>query len=95
MKYYVVAGEASGDLHGANLVHNIFLKDPEAQVRAWGGERLEKEGATIVKYLDEMSFMGFIEVFLSLPKILGLLKSQSILSRSKITIKKLKNQWIY
>lgn len=74
MKYYVVAGEASGDLHGANLVHNIFLKDPEAQVRAWGGERLEKEGATIVKYLDEMSFMGFIEVFLSLPKILGLLK---------------------
>ncbi len=81
MKYYVIAGEASGDMHGANLVHDIFVKDPEAQVRAWGGERLEKEGASMVRHLDEMSFMGFWEVFLSLPKILGLLKYCNLILR--------------
>lgn len=73
MKYYVIAGEASGDLHGANLIHHIYSVDPTAQVRAWGGNRMQNEGATIVKSIDEMSFMGFWEVATSLHKILKLL----------------------
>lgn len=73
MKYYVITGEASGDLHGANLIHHIFSVDSSAQIRAWGGNRMQNEGATIVKSIDEMSFMGFWEVATSLNKILKLL----------------------
>ena len=74
MKYYVIAGEASGDVHGANLVHNIKKLDPDAEIRAWGGVNLRKEGASIVKDINEMSFMGFIEVLFCLWRILKLLK---------------------
>ncbi len=74
MKYYVIAGEASGDIHGANLVHELKKLDNNAEIRAWGGSNLKKEGASIVKDINEMSFMGFFEVFLGIFKILKLLK---------------------
>lgn len=74
MKYYLISGEASGDIHGANLVHQIKELDDKAVIRAWGGMNLKKEGASIVKDINEMSFMGFVEVFLGLFKILRLLK---------------------
>ncbi len=74
MKYYVVAGEASGDLHASNLVHHIMKLDGLAQVRAWGGDRLAGEGATIVKHIGEMSIMGFVEVVCAVPRILSMLK---------------------
>lgn len=62
MKYYIIAGEASGDLHGSNLIREILLKDPNAQIRAWGGDRMINAGATVVKHIRELAFMGFIEV---------------------------------
>jgi len=69
MKYYLIAGEASGDLHGANLIKQLRLMDKDAQFRAWGGDKMASEGATLVKHYKEMSFMGFFEVFVHLFKI--------------------------
>ena len=69
MKYYLIAGEASGDLHGSNLIKAIFREDPSAQVRCWGGDRMQEAGGTLVKHYKEMSFMGFLEVIANLPKI--------------------------
>ncbi len=74
MKYYLIAGEASGDLHASNLIKAIKQLDPDARFRAWGGDRMQKEGATIVKHIDELSFMGFAEVLLNLPTILNNIK---------------------
>lgn len=62
MKYYIISGEASGDLHASNLVKALFRQDAEAQVRAWGGERLREAGATVVKDYKNLAFMGFAEV---------------------------------
>ena len=71
MKYYIIAGEASGDLHASRLIQALRQKDPDANVRAWGGDLMEKEGAVIVKHYRELAFMGFIEVIANLPTILG------------------------
>ena len=62
MKYYIISGEASGDLHASNLVKALLRQDAEAQVRAWGGERLRKAGAVVVKDYKDLAFMGFVEV---------------------------------
>ena len=62
MKYYIISGEASGDLHASNLVKALFRQDAEVQVRAWGGERLREAGATLVKDYKDLAFMGFVEV---------------------------------
>lgn len=62
MKYYIIAGEASGDLHGSNLIKEILSQDPQANIRAWGGDKMEQAGATIVKHIRDLAFMGFIEV---------------------------------
>lgn len=62
MKYYVIAGEASGDLHGANMLKSLCKIDTKAEVRAWGGDRMQAEGATLVKHYRELAFMGFWEV---------------------------------
>lgn len=70
MKYYIIAGEASGDLHGANLISSIKKKDPHAKFRAWGGNLMKKQGATLVKHYRDLAFMGFIEVLLHLRTIL-------------------------
>jgi len=70
MKYYIIAGEASGDLHGANLIKEIKKKDSNAIIRCWGGDLMKSEGATIVKHIKDLSFMGFWEVFLNLRSII-------------------------
>lgn len=69
MKYYLIAGEASGDLHGSNLIKALFREDPEAEIRCWGGDRMQEAGGTLVRHYKEMSFMGFLEVIANLPKI--------------------------
>ena len=70
MKYYLIAGEASGDLHGSNLIRAIRRLDPDANIRCWGGDRMEQAGATLVRHYRELSFMGFLEVLANLPAIL-------------------------
>ncbi len=71
MKYYIIAGEASGDLHGSNLIKEIKNKDAEAAFRAWGGDLMKQEGAALVKHINELAFMGFAEVLMNLSTILG------------------------
>ncbi len=70
MKYYIISGEASGDLHASNLVKAMKRLDAHAQFRAWGGDLLEAEGAYLVKHYRDLAFMGFAEVILNLPTIL-------------------------
>jgi lipid-A-disaccharide synthase len=69
MKYYLIAGEASGDLHGSNLIAGIRKYDAKAEFRAWGGDLMQKEGALIVKHYRELAFMGFAEVVANLRTI--------------------------
>lgn len=70
MKYYIIAGEASGDLHGANLMKALLDKDPAADFRFWGGDLMAKVGGTLVKHYRELAFMGFWEVLTNLRTIL-------------------------
>ena len=70
MRYFLIAGEASGDLHGANLIASLKKKDPRAKIRAWGGNLMKKQGATLVKHYRDLAFMGFVEVLLHLRTIL-------------------------
>ncbi|WP_339611970.1 lipid-A-disaccharide synthase [uncultured Planktosalinus sp.] len=74
MKYYIIAGEASGDLHASNLMKALKLKDPAADFRFWGGELMEAQGGVLVKHYRELAFMGFIEVILNLRTILKNIK---------------------
>ena len=62
MKYYIISGEASGDLHGSNLMKALFEKDQEADIRFWGGDLMQEVGGTMVKHYRELAFMGFVEV---------------------------------
>ena len=73
MKYYIIAGERSGDLHGSNLIKGIRKHDPNAQIRAWGGDMMQEAGAEVVKHYRDLAFMGFFEVVKNLPTILGFL----------------------
>ena len=74
MKYYIVAGEASGDLHGANLMKEIFKQDSDADIRFWGGDLMKEVGGALVSHYKERAFMGFIEVIMNLRKIFGFIK---------------------
>ncbi|GAC1382383.1 MAG: lipid-A-disaccharide synthase [Ginsengibacter sp.] len=69
MKYYVISGEASGDLHGSNLIKEINKLDQNSDIRGWGGEKMEAEGAKVVKHYKDLAFMGFVEVIKNLPTI--------------------------
>ena len=69
MKYYIIAGEASGDLHASNLMKEIFKKDKEATIHFWGGDLMQKTGGTLIKHYKELSFMGFIEVLANITTI--------------------------
>ena len=71
MKYYIIAGEASGDLHGANLIKEIKKKDSDAVIRCWGGNLMKSEGAVLVKHIKDLAFMGFWEVLLNLRSIIN------------------------
>lgn len=74
MKYYIIAGEASGDLHGSNLIKELKKLDQQAVIRAWGGDKMREAGAEIVKHYRDLAFMGFIEVIKNLSIILDNLK---------------------
>jgi len=74
MKYYLVAGEASGDLHGANLMKALKERDPNAEFRYFGGDLMQANGGTLVKHYANMAFMGFTEVVLNLRTITKNLK---------------------
>ena len=69
MKYYIIAGEASGDLHGSNLIKQLQIKDSAANIKCWGGDLMQSKGATLVKHYKELAFMGFAEVVKNLPTI--------------------------
>jgi lipid-A-disaccharide synthase len=71
MKYYILAGEASGDLHGSNLMKALYKEDSNAEIRFWGGDLMQNVGGTLVKHYRELAFMGFIEVVFNLKTILN------------------------
>ncbi len=70
MKYYIIAGEASGDLHASNLIKELKLADSSFECRAWGGDLMAAQGVQLVKHYRELAFMGFVEVIANLRTIL-------------------------
>lgn len=71
MKYYIIAGEASGDLHGSNLMKGIYAEDPKAEIRFWGGDLMSLTGGELVKHYKDGAVMGFVEVLAKARKLLG------------------------
>ena len=69
MKYYIIAGEASGDLHASNLMKALLKEDPNADFRFWGGDLMQQVGGVLVKHYRELAFMGFVEVLFNLKTI--------------------------
>jgi lipid-A-disaccharide synthase len=69
MKYYIIAGEASGDLHGSNLVKELKKLDTSASIRCWGGDKMKEAGGELVKHYRDLAFMGFTEVVMNLRTI--------------------------
>ncbi len=69
MRYYLIAGEASGDLHGSNLIKGLKKKDPNAEFRCWGGDLMAAEGAQLVRHYKETAIIGFVEVLTHFNKI--------------------------
>lgn len=87
MKYFIIAGERSGDLHGSNLIKAIKKADNQAggvpsNIKAWGGDYMQDAGAEITKHYRELAFMGFLEVVKNLPTILGLFVNAKKLSKN-------------
>lgn len=74
MKYYIIAGEASGDLHGANLMRALKQSDPDAQFRFWGGDAMSAVASEPVRHIRDLAIMGFIEVVAHLRTVLGNIK---------------------
>lgn len=75
MKYYLIAGEASGDLHASNLMEGLKEMDSQAEFRFFGGDLMASKGGVLVKHYRDMAFMGFIPVLLNLRTILGNMKT--------------------
>ena len=74
MKYYIIAGEASGDLHGSNLIKELKKLDASATIRCWGGDKMQAAGGELVKHYRELAFMGFWEVIKNIFTILRNIK---------------------
>jgi lipid-A-disaccharide synthase len=74
MKYYIIAGEASGDLHGSNLIKELKKKDSSTVIRCWGGNLMQQAGGDLVKHYRDLAFMGFAEVLMNLRTIFRNLK---------------------
>ena len=74
MKYYIIAGEASGDLHGSNLIRALKAEQKDSTFRCWGGDLMQNAGGEIVKHYKELDFMGFVEVIANLRTILKNIK---------------------
>jgi len=86
---FIVSGEASGDLHGANLVKELLLQNSKLTISAWGGDNMSKAGAHILKHYKELAFMGFWEVIKNLPHIIrnfGLIKKQILEANPKVVV---------
>jgi len=89
MKYFIIAGEASGDLHGSNLVRELQLLDTDAVIQGWGGDKMQAAGVEIKKHINELAFMGFAEVVMNLGKIMknfSLCKNQITAFKPNIVI---------
>jgi lipid-A-disaccharide synthase len=89
MKYFIIAGEKSGDLHGSNLVKELFSSDPSAEIQCWGGDLMETAGAVLLMHYRKTAFMGFVEVVKNLRIIsrnMSLCKSQIINFRPDVII---------
>jgi lipid-A-disaccharide synthase len=69
MKYFIVAGEPSGDLHGSNLIRNLIMADPSADISCWGGDMMKEAGAKLLKHYRETAFMGAWEVIVNIRKV--------------------------
>ena len=74
MKYYIISGEASGDLHGSNLMKALYSKDKNAEIRFWGGDLMQQVGGTLVKHYRDLAFMGFAEVLMNIKTIINNIK---------------------
>jgi len=74
MKYYIIAGESSGDLHASHLMRSLKEEDAQAEFRCWGGDLMKKQGGELVQHYKEMSYMGFLEVVSHLPTVLSKLR---------------------
>ena len=75
MRYYLVAGEASGDLHGSNLIKGLKMADPNSEFRCWGGDLMQAEGAHLVKHYKDSAIIGFVEVLMSMKTLLANLEN--------------------
>ena len=71
MRYYIIAGEASGDMYGATLMRALYRRDPQAQIRFWGGDAMAAEGGAPVRHIRDLAIMGFVEVAVHLRTVLG------------------------
>ena len=71
MKYFIIAGEASGDLHGSNMVKALIQKDKKAIISGWGGDKMQSAGVEIKKHIKDLAFMGFAEVVMNIGTILS------------------------
>ena len=69
MKYYVIAGEPSGDMYGSGLIKELKNIDSQAQFRCWGGDLMQAQGGEIVKHYRDLAFMGFVEVAMNIRTI--------------------------
>jgi lipid-A-disaccharide synthase len=69
MKYFIIAGEQSGDLHGSNLIRELVRQDAGAEIRCWGGDMMESAGALLLMHYRKLAFMGFVEVVRNLRSI--------------------------
>ena len=81
MKYFIIAGEQSGDLHGSNLIRELFIADKSAEIRCWGGDLMESAGATLLVHYKKLAFMGFVAVI----KNLGAISKNLNLCKCQIT----------
>ncbi|HOW31737.1 MAG TPA: lipid-A-disaccharide synthase, partial [Bacteroidales bacterium] len=70
MRYYIIAGEASGDLHASLIIRELKKHDHDADFRVWGGDKMHSQGAHVVKHYRDLAFMGFLEVALNLRTVL-------------------------
>lgn len=86
---FIISGEASGDLHGSNLVKELLIQNASLKISAWGGEKMQEAGASILKHYRELAFMGFYEVIKNLPTIFrnfGLIKKQILEVNPKVVV---------
>ena len=70
MKYYIIAGEPSGDIYGSRLINEIKKSESKANIRFWGGDLMKESGGTLVRHYKDLAFMGFFEVLTNIFKIL-------------------------